>query len=147
MSTEKVFVDTNILVYAHDADADEKHLKAKQLVTELWHRDTLPVISIQVLQEFYVNLSRKKISNKICKDIIGDYLEWNVVDNSASLLMEGIRIRERYKLSLWDALIVAAALKSGCETLYSEDLNDGQTFDTVTIQNPLLPDGRSSPGC
>lgn len=139
MSAEKVFVDTNILVYAHDVDADEKHRKAKQLVMDLWHRDTVPVISIQVLQELYINLCRQKISGKICKDIISDYLEWTVIENSAMLLLEGIRIRERYKLSLWDALIIAAALQSGCETLYSEDLNDGQTFDTVTIRNPLLP--------
>ncbi len=140
MNVERVFVDTNILLYAHDLDADEKHVKAKKLMMELWHRDPLPVISIQVLQELYVNLCRQQIPDKICKDLISDYLEWNVIENSASLLLEGIRIRERYKLSLWDALIIAAAQQSGCETLYSEDLNDGQTFDTVTVRNPLLPD-------
>lgn len=137
MSARKVFLDTNILLYAHDRDAGEKQYLAKELVLKMWDHPPGPSISIQVLQELYVNLSQKNVALKESRAIVEDYLQWDVVENTASLLMRGIKNKERYKISFWDALIIAAAQQSGSEILYSEDLNDGQKYGSVMVQNPF----------
>ena len=94
MKDKGVFVDTNILIYAHDLDAKEKHTLAKEKLIYLWKSELVPSISIQVLQEFYVNLIKKDISLKIARETITNYLEWNVIPNGEDLLLEGIRIKE-----------------------------------------------------
>ena len=81
-----IFVDTNILVYAHDKDAGARHEKARELVRGLWLDQTPPAISIQVLQELYVNLIRKKIPAATANEIIEDYMQWNVIDNTKPIL-------------------------------------------------------------
>ena len=81
MSGKGIFVDTNILVYAHDVDAGDKHLRARELVLKLWDEDHPPSISIQVLQELYVTLRKRGVSIKEAQATVGDYLEWDVVEN------------------------------------------------------------------
>lgn len=138
MSVDQVFVDTNILLYAHDADARLKHVKAKERIAELWSRPLPPAISIQVLQEFYVNLIRRKVPVKAARDTITDYLEWDVIDNNQLLFRDGLEMTERFGISLWNALIIAAARKAGAAIIWSEDFNAGQDYGGVVVINPLL---------
>jgi predicted nucleic acid-binding protein len=137
MSDNQIFVDTNILVYAHDVDAGGKHLIAKEKVESLWRRPILPCISIQVLQELYVNLIKKKVSIPDAQETVLNYLEWDVVDNDRFLLIEGIRFQGKWSLSLWDALIIAAAKRAKAKELWSEDLNAGQSYEGIVVINPL----------
>jgi predicted nucleic acid-binding protein len=139
MGVDQVFIDTNILVYAYDLDAGEKHRIAKDKVSSLWHRELLPSISVQVLQEFYVNLIRKKIAAEIAGDIVSHYLEWDVIDNDRFLFIEGLRWKEKWKLSYWDALILAAAKKARAKEVWSEDLASGHKYDGIVVLNPLIP--------
>ena len=103
----KVFVDTNILVYAYDRGAGPKHDRALQVVEELW-KDGNGLLSAQVLQEFYVNVRRKAsnpVSSKQAKELIADYASWEPVVNDAALVLQAIEVEDRYKLSFWDAMI------------------------------------------
>lgn len=138
MSAE-FFVDSNVLVYAHDVGAGERHEVARDLVRRLW-RDRSGVLSTQVLQEIYVNLRRKAekpVSREEALQLIEDYLSWEVVVNSERSVIEAIRIEKRFDISFWDALIVHAAQSAGAGTLYTEDLNDGQTYGSVRAVNPF----------
>jgi len=137
MSDDQVFVDTNILVYAHDRDAGEKHRIAMEKVGALWHRALLPSTSVQVLQEFYVTLTRKKVRAPDAREVVTNYLEWDVIDNDRALLLEGMRIKERWLVSFWDALVLAAAKKAKARELWSEDLSAGQVYEGVVVVNPL----------
>ena len=137
--SDKYFVDTNILTYAHDASAGAKHERAKALVEELW-RDRTGVVSSQVLQELSVNLRRKAgrpLDAKATRDIIADYLTWQVVVNGNESILEAIDLEGRYQISFWDALILQAAQASGAEVLLSEDLSEGQTYGSMRVTNPL----------
>ena len=139
--SDKFFVDTNILMYAHDASAGEKHERAKALVGELW-RDRTGVVSTQVLQELSVNLRKKvrrPLDAKATRDIIADYLTWQVIVNGGESILEAIDLESRCQISFWDALVVQAAQLSGAEVLYSEDLSDGQAYGSVRVVNPLRP--------
>lgn len=138
----RYFVDTNILMYAHDAAAGVKHARAAVLLERLW-RDRSGVISTQVLQELAVNLRRKvakPLDSRTVRDIVSDYLTWHVVVNGGDAVLEGIEIEARYNVSFWDALIVRAAQASDAEVLYSEDLADGQRYGSVQVVNPLAED-------
>lgn len=137
MSDDQVFVDTNILVYAHDKDAGNKYRIAKEKVKSLWNRPLMPSISIQVLQEFYVNLIKKRIRASDAREAVLSYLEWDVIDNDRFLFLEGIRIKEKWSISYWDALILAAAMRAKARELWSEDLSPGQHYDGVVVVNPL----------
>jgi predicted nucleic acid-binding protein len=137
--SDKYFVDTNILMYAHDTSAGEKHERAKALVEELW-RDRTGVVSTQVLQELAVNLrkkARQPLDAKATRDIITDYLTWQVIINSGDSILEAIDLETRYQISFWDAMVVQAAQLSGADTLYSEDLSDGQRYGSIRVANPL----------
>jgi predicted nucleic acid-binding protein len=147
--SDKYFVDTNVLMYAHDTSTGEKHARAKALVEELW-RDRSGVVSTQVLQELAVNLRknvRRPLDIKTTRDIVADYLAWQVIVNGSDSILEAIELEERYQISFWDALIVQAAQASGAEILYSEDLADGQAYGSVRVVNPLpnrgAPDSKS----
>src|SRR5215510_14050422 len=145
--SDRYFVDTNILMYAHDASAGEKHKRAKALVEELW-RDRTGVVSTQVLQELSVNLRkkvRKPLDAKATRDIVADYLAWQVIVNSGESILEAIDLEARHRISFWDALVVQAAQASGAEVLYSEDLSDGQRYGSVRVTNPFLDSGRFPP--
>ncbi len=137
MSDDTLFVDANILVYAHDKDAGERHQTAKALVAELWTDIKPPSISVQVLQEFYVNLLKKSVPEKEASAAVHDYLNWYIVDNDRSLLTNGIEERLRYKISFWDGLILAAARRAGADVLWTEDFNTGQDYDGILAVNPL----------
>jgi len=137
--SDKFFVDTNILMYAHDAAAGAKHERARALVEELW-RERSGVISTQVLQELCVNLRRKAgrpADLKTVRAIVADYLAWEVVTNAGGSVLEALDLEDRYQISFWDALIIQAAEASGATVLYSEDLSDGQTYRGVRVVNPL----------
>lgn len=135
----RYFVDTNILMYAHDNAAGEKHTRAKALVEQLWESRS-GAVSTQVLQELTVNLrrkARKPLDAKATREVIVDYLAWHVVVNGGDSILEALELEARYQLSFWDALVVQAAQVAGAEILYSEDLPDGQRYGTVRVKNPL----------
>jgi len=135
----KCFVDTNILLYAHDRTTGEKHERAKRTVDFLWH-ERKGVISTQVLQELAVNLRRKVTPPLLLpevRDILTDYLAWHVVVNDSGAVLQALALEGRYKISFWDALILQAAETAGAPVVYSEDLADGQTYGSVRVINPL----------
>ena len=137
--SDRFFVDTNILMYAHDSSAGEKHERAKALVEVLW-RDRTGVVSTQVLQELTVNLRRKArrpLDARATREIVADYLTWQVVVNGGESILDSLELSERYQISFWDALVLHAAHTSGAEVLYSEDLSHGQTYGSVRVVNPL----------
>ncbi len=137
--SDRYFVDTNILMYAHDAAAGEKHERAKALVEELWEARS-GVVSTQVLQELVVNLrkkARKPLDTRAARDVVADYLAWHVVVNGGDSILEALDLESRYQVSFWDALIIQAAHAAGADVLYSEDLSDGQRYGSVTVRNPL----------
>jgi predicted nucleic acid-binding protein len=137
---DKCFVDTNILVYAHDRTAGTKHHRALQLVEELWDSGK-GVVSTQVLQELCVNL-RKKVDPPRSADelrrLIRDYMSWEVVVNTAESIVEALDLEVRYRTSFWDALILHSALHCGATILYTEDLATGQKYGAIQVVNPLI---------
>jgi len=139
MKGDKVFLDTNIILYAYDLSAGEKHHIAKKIFVELWDSG-LGVISTQVLQEFFVNVTQKipkTLDKRLAKDIVSDLLKWDVVVNDGESIIEAIEILLRYGYSFWDSLIIEAAMRSGASVLLSEDLSHGQIIHGVTIKNPF----------
>jgi predicted nucleic acid-binding protein len=138
------FVDTNVLVYAEDRDAGTRHEIARELILELWStRDG--ALSVQVLQEFYVTITRKlrkPLPAARALDILQEYLSWTVVENTGGLLVDAVRLQRKAQLSFWDAVVVQAAVNAGCEKLYSEDLNAGQRFGPVLVINPFKKSGQ-----
>ena len=135
----KYFVDTSILIYAHDRDAGVKHERARQLIEQLWTTGR-GAISTQVLQELCMNLRRRVArplpSDEIAK-LVEDYLSWEVVINTPQAIVEALRIEARYKVSFWDALILHASESCGAAVLYSENLSHGQRYGLVEVMNPL----------
>lgn len=133
------FVDTNVLIYAHDSSAGEKHRRAQDLVRRLWQSQE-GCLSIQVLQEFYVNVTQKvarPLSRDTASQIISDLSAWHLHVPQVHDILDAIRLQGRHDISFWDAMIVASAIRLGCQTLWSEDLNSGQTYDQVTVANPF----------
>jgi predicted nucleic acid-binding protein len=136
----KCFVDTDILVYAHDRSAGIKHSRAKAIIEELWDSGR-GVLSTQVLQEVCVNLRRKAgapLSINEVRQLARDYSTWEVVTNTVDSVLRALDIEARYKTSFWDALIIDAAEAAGALTLYSEDLASKQRYGAVQVVNPLL---------
>ena len=136
---DKYFVDTNILLYAHDRSAGLRHERGRQLVEQLWASGQ-GVLSTQVLQELCINL-RRKIARPLpveeIRRIIQDYLSWEIVINDSASVLQALEIELRYQTSFWDALILQAAESSGAAILYSEDLAAGQKYGAVQVVNPL----------
>ena len=136
---DKCFVDTNILVYAHDRATGIKHQRAQSLIEKLWSSGD-GVLSTQVLQELCINVRRKSshpLSVAETRRLIQDYSRWTVVINTAESVIEALDIESRYNISFWDALIVQAAASCGATVLYSEDLAHGQSYGSVRVVNPL----------
>lgn len=134
-----VFVDTNVLVYAYDLSAGEKHEQARQLVEELW-RTRRGCISVQVLQEFFVNATRKilaPLSTTTAREIVHDLARWKTHTPDESSVLAAIDLHEHANLSLWNAMIFRSATSLSCDTLYTEDLNAGQSYDGVVVQSPF----------
>jgi predicted nucleic acid-binding protein len=141
--SDKFFIDTNILVYAHDRATGVKHQRARALIEKLWDSGG-GVLSTQVLQELCVSLRRKvahPLSPEQMRDLLKDYLSWEIVVNTAESVMEALDIERRYNVSFWDALILQAAATSGASVVYSEDLSDGQAYGALRVVNPLNQSG------
>jgi predicted nucleic acid-binding protein len=136
----KCFVDTNILVYAHDRSAGVKHRRAQSLVEQLWNSGK-GVLSTQVLQELCINL-RRKAGNPLPVEevrlLIREYSTWEVITNTPESVLRALDIETRYKTSFWDALILQAAGDAGASVLYSEDLAAGQHYGAIQVVNPLI---------
>lgn len=137
----RTFVDTNILLYAYDQREPEKSARAREIVSELW-RTREGLLSTQVLQELYVNLTRKLrvvIPRPQARALVGRYGRWPVHAITTGDILEAADLEERHMLSFWDALIVVAAIRSGAERIVSEDLQHDRTIDGVRIENPFRP--------
>lgn len=136
---DKVFVDSNVLVYAHDLDAKERHDRAVGIVRDLWESRN-GALSTQVLQEFYVNVTRKipkPLKKSTARELARNYGSWQTEIIDRSDIFRASELEESSRISFWDALIIVAAAKSGASMLLSEDLNDGQTIAGVTIEDPF----------
>jgi predicted nucleic acid-binding protein len=137
--SELVFVDSNVLIYAHDADAGRKRDRAVAKLRELWESGT-GRMSVQVLQEFYVNVTRKiatPVAQSIARETVNSYGAWVREPTTPATVTRAIDIVALAQIAFWDALIVASAEQAGATTLYSEDLGAGQTIAGVTIVNPF----------
>jgi len=140
---EKYFVDTNILIYAHDRSLGVKHERARLAIERLW-QSGLGVLSTQVLQELCINLRRKvepPVPLEEIRKLIRDYMSWEIVVNTSDAILQALEVQERYKTSFWDALILQAAEQSGAAILYSEDLALKQNYGPVRVMNPLTGAG------
>lgn len=137
---DKTFVDSNILIYAHDIDAGAKRQRAAAVLESLWESN-LGVLSPQVLQEFYVNVTRKiarPLPRKSARAVVDAYAIW-CMDATPGELTTAFRIEDEARIGFWDALIVASAIKAGAKRILSEDLSAGQHMAGVRIENPFLP--------
>ncbi len=137
--TSRQFVDTNVLVYAHDASAGVKHARAKQLLAELWTNGN-GCLSVQVLQEFYVTITRKvsqPLDPETARQRVEDLGYWLVHSPTAEDVVDASRLHQGARLAFWDAMVLTSASKLSCHVLWSEDLNPGQVVAGVQIQNPF----------
>ena len=138
--TGKVFVDTNVLVYAHDSTAGEKHRRAVSLVSEFWENGS-GCLSVQVLQELYVTVTQKvprPMEAGRAVQIMRDLSIWTVHEPGIEDVVAAVELQLRYRISFRDAMILRSAVRLNCETLWSEDLNPGQVFDGVALKNPFM---------
>lgn len=138
--TVKTFVDSNIFLYAFDVTEGYKHAICNQKLLDLWDSGT-GVISTQVMQEFYNNVTKKipqRLTYAQARAELKFYETWEVVQVDPVLIRAASEIQEQNVLSFWDSLIVAAAQRANAEILLSEDMNHGQVIGGVEIHNPLL---------
>ena len=134
----KIFIDTNILVYTLDQKNIEKRDKARNIVKKVVESHQ-PVISTQVIKEFYVVASTKlKADSIVVKNIIHNLHNLEIVNNDLDLIEQAIDISILSQLSFWDSLIIAAAEKANCEYVLSEDLNSGQNYRGIKLLNPFI---------
>jgi predicted nucleic acid-binding protein len=137
---DRVFVDTNVLIYAHDLDAGDRHGVASAILRDLWST-RLGMLSTQVLQEFYVNVTQKipsPLPRTLARQIVRSYSLWHVEVLEPEMILRASDIEERHQLSFWDALVVAAALHGGAAKLLTEDLSPGQILEGLAIENPFV---------
>ena len=134
----KIFIDTNILVYTLDQKNIEKRDKARNIVKKVVESHQ-PVISTQVIKEFYIVASTKlKADSIVVKNIIHNLHNLEIVNNDLDLIEQAIDISILSQLSFWDSLIIAAAEKANCEYVLSEDLNSGQNYRGIKLLNPFI---------
>lgn len=136
----RIFVDTNIFIYAFDTSADKKREWADGLIEAIWKSGN-GCVSVQVLQEFYVNVTRKGTnppSRHIARMRVSQLGKWRVHEPLSEDVLSAIDLHQEARISFWDAMILQSASKLECETLYSEDLNPGQTIAGVEITNPFI---------
>jgi len=139
MRETRVFLDTNVLVYAHDITAGEKHEIARDKLIELWESGS-GLLSTQVLQEFYVVVTGKipnPVSAGEAEEIISALLNWELIINDGDSILRAIGLQKRIGYSFWDCLIIDAAIEGRADALLSEDLTHGQTIKGVKIINPF----------
>ena len=133
------FVDSNILVYAYDLAQGEKHDQAKALLLSLWESG-LGCVSIQVLQEFFVNVTRKSdfpLAPEQAAQVIRDFSDWIVHRPGVKDILSAIELHQRCQISFWDAMILQSAQQSNCSILWSEDLANGQSYGEVKVVSPF----------
>jgi predicted nucleic acid-binding protein len=138
-SNEVAFVDTNVLVYAHDATETSRQPAAQAVLAELW-RSRLGALSTQVLQEFYVVATRKfdpPMPRRQARELVEAYSHWRLVQIDVPLILAATQLEERHTLSFWDALIVEAARRAGATRLISEDLQSARRLAGVLVDNPF----------
>jgi predicted nucleic acid-binding protein len=131
------FLDTNILLYAFDQDAPRKRAIARKLVEDGWEMFGQSAISVQVLQELFVNLVRKNVDRELAATIVNDFAHWPVVETSLPLFRQALAEQARWQISLWDALIIVASRAVGAKELFTEDLQHGRDYDGVRVVNPF----------
>lgn len=137
--SQRSFVDTNVLIYAHDATAGVKHDIARQLIAELGNLRT-GRLSLQVLQEFFVNVTRKipnPISVPQALKIVSDFGVWRCHEPDLEDVLAAGQIHDRTGVSFWDAMIIRSAHQTGCSVIWTEDLSDGQSYEGVRAANPF----------
>ena len=137
MSAE--FCDTNVFVYAYDRSAGAKRDQARRLLERLWATGD-GIVSVQVLQELYVTLTRKAappVAPPVAQALVQDVATWQVVEPGREDVLAAIDAAQRWRVSFWDAMILTAAAKAGAAVVWSEDLNDGQTYDGARVRNPF----------
>jgi predicted nucleic acid-binding protein len=135
----KTFIDTNILIYAHDVDARAKNEIAKSVLRGLWSERT-GALSMQVLQEFYMNVTRKiasPLSKDSARNVVTSYGMW-CTETTPAEISAAFRIEDEARIGFWDALIVSSAVKRGATRILSEDLNAGQRIAGILIENPFV---------
>jgi len=136
MSGGKAFFDTNVLLYMYGGDAG-KQARAKELFRRYAHSGRM-MLSTQVVQEFYAAGSRKLgMPRRELRDATAALLDFPLIIIGPSQITSAIQNEDRYKISFWDALILAAAESGGAGVMYTEDLNDGQQYGTVLVRNPF----------
>ena len=139
MSVANQFVDTNIVVYAHDKSAGRKHEQAKTLLRRLWEEHA-GCLSIQVLQEFH-NVITRRVSSPLSLQqsliLVRIYSSWQVHSPQVVDVETAIELQRRYQISFWDALVLQSASQLACEVLWSEDLSDGQVYGQVQVKKPF----------
>ena len=136
---ERCFVDTNLFVYAYDESAGRKREIARDLISGLWESRS-GCASVQVLQELFVNLTRKvpkPLSAREVAALIEDLSAWTVHSPGVRDVLYAIELHERMDVSFWDAMILTSANSLGCRVLYSEDLSAGHSYDGVLVVNPF----------
>ena len=139
--TGPVFVDTSVLVYDRDRRDPPKHERARTWMSALWQHPGLGVVSSQVLTEFYWTVTRKLrpgLSEEAARRYVRTLFAWDVVEVDQTAIAEAWAIQDRFELSFWDSLVVAAARLARCRTLLTEDLQDGQDLDGLLVVNPFL---------
>ena len=140
MSAEsRTFVDTNVVAYAYDTLSATRREAALPIVRDLWSSGR-GCVSIQVLQELFVTLTRKlerPVEAEAARDVIQVLSHWTVHAPTAADVDQAIRIHRRYGISFWDAMIIRSAAALGCDTLLSEDMNAGQRYDGVLVVDPF----------
>lgn len=137
---ERTFVDTNILLYAHDASEQVKQPIARALIEDLW-AERSGVLSTQILQEFYVVATRKfrpPMRRSEARELVALYATWPVVQVDPALILDAAELEARAQLSFWDALVVEAAGRAGATRLLSEDFQHERRIRAITIENPFL---------
>ena len=135
----RVFFDTNVLVYANDTAQPEKKQTARTLIKDVL-REGIGVISVQVLSEFWVTVTRKikkPLPFSEARQQIELFELMTVVSLDTAIFYDALRLQQLYQLSHWDAQVVAAAESAGCTTLYTEDLNAGEKYANATVVNPF----------
>ena len=139
MNGAKAFFDTNILLYLYGGPDRDKQARAQELFRQHTSTGRL-LLSTQVVQEFYVAGSRKLgMPRRELREAAAALLDLPLVAVGAAEIVSAMHTEERYQISFWDALILAAAESGGAGVLYTEDLNDGQQYGTVLVRNPFHP--------
>ena len=138
--SDKIFLDSNIIIYAYDKSDPERQKKAQQILKEAFQNEN-GILSSQVCSEFFVVVTRKiknPISSMDAKTIIASLSFLQVEEIDLPLVKRAIETHIQFKISYWDSLIVSTAERAGCTIILSEDLNHGQIINGVEINNPFV---------